>query len=101
MLPPDGDEVEAIVPSQLPARIFSGNCMLSRPLHHAWRWSITQIVENFLPRPAMVLPILVGTSGRCSCGDTRQALGMGARTWSGKASQDRRALRLEPGAVTV
>src|SRR5262245_23626622 len=98
MLPPDGDEVEAIVPSQLPARVFSGNC---RPLHHAWRWSITQIVENFLPRPAMVLPILVGTSGRCGRGDTRQAPGMAARTWSAKRLKTRRALRLEPRAVTV
>src|SRR5262249_21497176 len=86
MFLPDGDEAEAISPSQLPAMVFFGNCaaMLSHPRTDAWRWAITQIVENFLPRSAMVLPILVGTAGRCGRGDTRQAPGMAARTWSAK-----------------
>src|SRR5262245_23764167 len=54
--------------------------MLSHPRADACHWPITQIVENFLPRPTMVLPILVGTSGRCGRGDARQAPGMAART---------------------
>jgi len=75
--------------------------MLSRPLHHAWCWSITQIVENFLPRPAIVLPILVRNVWAVSPRGHTSSPGDGSQDMVGKASQDRRALRLEPRAVTV
>src|SRR5262249_2330918 len=78
MLLPDGDEVEAIAPSHLSPMDFSGNCMpkcchTHAPMHVT---GPSRKLSN-IPylRPTMVLPILVGTSGRCCRRDTRQALG--------------------------
>src|SRR5262252_8521410 len=100
MLLPDGDEVEAIASSHLP---FLGTVaeMLFAHSHHAWRWSITRIVEHSLAASHD------GFANSCwnvwavwPRGHTASP-GDGSQDMVGKASQDRRALRLEPRAVTV
>src|SRR5262249_5963614 len=98
MLLPDGDEVEAIAPSHLP---FLGTVaeMLSRPLHHAWHWSITQIVGHSLPASQDSFANSCWNVWRCGRGDTRQTPADGSRDIIGEAVSRRRALRSEPRAV--
>src|SRR5262245_33257861 len=103
MLPPDGDEVEAIVPSHPSSMGFSGNCCRNAVtptrrcmalMHHA----------NFRTFPTASRDGLANTCRNVWAvwpqGHTSSP-GDGSQDMVGKASQDRRALRLEPRAVTV
>ena len=62
MLLPDGDDVEAIVPSHLPTLDFFGNCSHTHAPTHGIGPSrkLSNIPSR---RPTMVSPILIGTSG--------------------------------------
>src|SRR5215467_5429702 len=71
MLPPDGDEVEAIASSHLSPMDFSGNCLpkccdTHAPTHVTGPSCKLSNVPS--RRPMMVLPILVGTSGDVAAG---------------------------------
>src|SRR5215471_4116522 len=67
----DGDEVEAIAPSHLSPMDFSGNCLPKCCHTHAPRHGTgpsSKLSNIPYLRLAIVLPILVGTSGDVAAG---------------------------------
>src|SRR5262245_23764168 len=103
MLLPDGDEVEANCSSHLSPMDFSGNCCRNAVTPTRRRMSLAHHAN------CRKLPTASHDGFANSCWNIRalwprgrtSSPGDGSQDMVGKASQDRRALRLEPRAVTV